>query len=588
MTFHYQGQAADFYYDKTSSHLESYETLASLMERWEHEIVEFKEAKGQYSEDKIGQYFSAISNEANLKNQQYGWFILGVSEQNEKHPVGTSFKKGDPSLLEKFKYEISRETTDGMTFLDIIELYPVYRGEPKRVLMFKIPAAAAGMPTEWKTRYYARNGDSLVPLQQYKIDAIRNQQRRDWSRQFLLGASIANLDKDAVSFARTKYKEKMNRPHISEEVDRLSDEEFLTKIKLMSDGKITNAAMLLLGNSEYDNLFESAPCMMWRLLEVDGTIKDYELFRIPFLTVSEKIFSRVRNLTYRYMPNQLSLFPMETQQYDTWLLRELLNNCIAHSNYLLGGRIYVDEEDDCVTIKNPGDFLPQKIETVLRKTYNPPFYRNQLLADAMVKFHMIDTATSGIKKVFRIQKEKYFPMPDYDLSIVNQVSVKVYGKVLNERYTHILFDHPELDLETVFLLDQVQKGQSSKLSKEAVSLLRKHKLVEGRAGNLYLSAEISKAIESEVSYIKNKGFNDQYYKDLIIQFLSKYEKAKKKDIRDLLFDKLPDVLNEKQKNTKITSLLTSMRKKGIISTTTSNQQQSYWVLTDNSKNTDND
>ena len=156
----------DFTYDRTSPDAEYYETLASLMERWEYEIVEFKEAKGQYSEDKIGQYFSAVSNEANLKNQQYGWFVLGVSEQKKKYPVGTAFKKGAPALLEKFKYEISKNTTDGMTFLDIIELFPVYDGTPKRVLMFKIPAAVAGMPTEWKTRYYARNGESLVPLQQ--------------------------------------------------------------------------------------------------------------------------------------------------------------------------------------------------------------------------------------------------------------------------------------------------------------------------------------------------------------------------------------------------------------------------------------
>ena len=68
----------EFMYDKASSDAEYYEILSDLMERWEYEIVEFKEAKGQYSEDKIGQYFSAISNEANLKNQQYGWFILGV------------------------------------------------------------------------------------------------------------------------------------------------------------------------------------------------------------------------------------------------------------------------------------------------------------------------------------------------------------------------------------------------------------------------------------------------------------------------------------------------------------------------------
>ena len=444
--------------------------------------------------------------------------------------------------------------------------------------MFKIPAAVAGMPTSWKTRYYARDGESLVPLQQYKIDAIRNQQRRDWSRQILPGATINHLDKAAVALARKKYKEKMNKPHISEEIDGLTDEEFLTKLKLMSGGKVTHAAMLLLGNADYDNLFDSTPSMMWRLYSGDGTVKDYEIFTIPFLTVTDKIFSRIRNLTYRYMPNQLSLFPTETQQYDTWLLRELLNNCIAHSNYLIGGRIYINEEEDCISIVNPGDFLPQTVEAVLQKTYNPPFYRNQLLADTMVKFYMIDTATSGIKKVYRIQKEKYFPMPDYDLSANNQVSVKIYGKILNDRYTYILFEHPEMDLETVFLLDQVQKGNGKKLSKDAVTLLRKHKLVEGRASSLYISAEIAKTIDEDTDYIKNKAFDDQYYKDLIIEYIKQYKKAQKKDIRKLLIEKLPDSLSDKQKERKLGNLLTSLRKEGLIKRDSSNQQTGFWIL----------
>lgn len=74
--------------------------------------------------------------------------------------------------------------------------------------MFKIPAAVAGIPTEWKTRYYARSGESLIPLQQYKIDIIRHQERRDWSRQILVGATINDLDPQAINFARIKYKEK--------------------------------------------------------------------------------------------------------------------------------------------------------------------------------------------------------------------------------------------------------------------------------------------------------------------------------------------------------------------------------------------
>ena len=306
-----------FTYDRSDDRAEYYEILQMLMERWEHEIVEFKEARGQYSTDKFGQYFSAISNEANLKQQQYGWFVLGVSETKERHLVGTSFKAGAPLLLERFKYEISQDTTDGITFSNIIELYPSVNGIPFRVVMFQIPAAAVGIPTGWKNRYYARAGESLVPLPQQKIDQIRDEVRRDWSKQTLPGATIQHLDKAAIALAREKYKEKMNRPHITEEIDTLDDEQFLTKTKLMIDGKVTNAAMLLLGNQEYDYLFPSAPAIMWRLYGSNDELRDYELFTVPFISVVDKVFARVRNLVYRYMPNQLSLFPTETQQYDT-------------------------------------------------------------------------------------------------------------------------------------------------------------------------------------------------------------------------------------------------------------------------------
>ena len=526
-----EGEQVKFFdYDKNVNNVEYYEILEDLMERWEYEIVEFKEAKGGYDTDKIGRYFSAISNEANLRNQQYGWLVFGVSEKDKvKHVVGTAYKKGDKSLLEKFKYEIARDTTNGMTFYDIIELLPVVNGKELRVLMFKIPAAATGIPTDWKTNYYERSGESLVHLKQYKIDAIRSQERKDWSKQIIEGATIDNLDQGAIQLAREKYKEKMAQEPISKEVDGMSDEQFLTKMKLLIGGKVTNATMLLLGNSDFDYLFTAAPSIMWRLYGVDGTDKDYAIFKIPFINVVDKVFAKVRNLTYRYMPNQMTLFPMETEQYDSWLMRELLNNSIAHSNYQLGGRIYVNEFDDKIKITNPGDFIPQKIENVLEVSYNPPFYRNQLLAEAMVAFHMIDTATLGIRRAYNIQKAKYFPMPDYDFSSGVQVEVTVYGKTLDDNYMHILYDHPELNLQDAFLLDRVQKGVQ--IEKKDADRLRALKLVEGRLGSLYLSASVAKSIEDQAGYIKNKGLDDQYYKTLIIEYLKQYSKANRKEIK---------------------------------------------------------
>ena len=247
-----------------------------------------------------------------------------------------------------------------------------------------------------------------------------------------------------------------------------------------------------------------------------------------------------------------------------WLLRELLNNCIAHSEYTYGGRIYLNEFEDKIILTNPGSFLPGKIEPVLDPGYNPPFYRNQLLAEAMVKLNMIDSQSTVIRRVFRIQKERFFPLPDYDLSNRNQVKVCVYGKILDENYSQILFKNPDFDLETVFLIDCVQKG--IKIDKKAVKYLRKLKVIEGKMPNIFLSASISEVIGEKTQYVKNKAFDDQYYKDLILKYLERYGKAKKKDVRELLWDKLPEIMEDKQKEAKVRNLLSALRRKNLITT----------------------
>lgn len=552
------------------------EKLSSLMGNWENEVVEFKEAKSSLDTDKIGRYFSALSNEANIKQIQCGWLVFGVSETKDKHLVGTHYKEGRSVLLEQFKGEISKGTTGLITFDEIIELHLASENKLFRVLMFKVPAAATGIPTEWRGRAYGRAGSDLVILQQDKIDRIRSQERYDWSKQLIENSSIACLSKDAIYFAREQFKEKLEDEVAKKEVDTFSDEDFLTKVKLIVNGKLTNAALLLLGDESYDYLFATAPKMMWRLYGADGSDKDYEIFSIPFINVVDRVTAKIRNLTYRYMPNQMTLFPQETQQYDSWMLRELLNNCIAHTNYRIGGRIYINEFEDKITISNPGQFLPLSIENVLQPSYNPPFYLNQFLSEIMVKFNMIDTAAMGIRRVYRIQRDKFFPLPDYDLSKYNQVDVTVYGKILNNNYMHILFNRPDLDLQTVFLLDQVQKGR--RLTADAVSYLRKNKLVEGRATNLYLSFNVATSVEQEAQYIKNKGFDDKYYKDMIVQYIKKCGKAKKRDIRSLLIDKLPESLSDKQKESKVSNLLTSLRMAGVIETDSSNPQLSNWIL----------
>ncbi len=548
-------------------------TLNSLITNWETEVVEFKEANKDYDKDKIGQYFSAISNEANLKGLQYGWLVFGVRNKDRKI-IGSEYrnKKG----LDTLKLEISQGTTGGISFIEIFEVYPIVDGEEKRVVMFQIPAAATAIPTGWHDHFYGRNGESLGALSVEELDRIRGQEKKDWSKQVIADATLDCLDKDAIALARQKYKEKMNRPHITEEVDKMTDEQFLTKIKLMIGGKLTNAAMVLLGNEDFDYLFNTPPEISWRLFDSKDCVKDYTIFKVPFITASERAFEKIRNLTYRYMPSQLTLFPTETRQYDIWLLRELMNNCIAHSDYTIGGRIYLNEFEDKLILTNPGTFLPGGIEPILQPSYNPPFYRNQLLAETMVKLNMIDTQAMGIRRVFRIQQEKFFPLPDYDFSAPRQISVTVYGKVLDENYSRVLFENPDFDLSTVYLIDRVQKHIP--ISKEAIKELRRLGVIEGKAPNIYVSAKVAESTDTKAQYVKNKGFDDEYYKKLIISYLETYEKGKKQDFIELLADKLPDTMDEKQKNSKVRNLLGSLKNEGRITTDSDNKRLANWIL----------
>lgn len=520
--------------------------LFSLLEHDENECVEYKEANNSFDFEKLGKYFSALSNAANIANKQYSWLIFGIEDKTHKL-VDTKYRLNQD--LNKLKKEITKGTNDGITFLNIYEL----NVDGKRVIMFKIPAAI-GIPTTWRGFAYDRNDEDLIPLNELKTDQIKSTLNFDWSRKIIDKASLDCLDPNAIALAREKYKQKNENKAIADEVDSMSDLEFLNRAKLLIEGKITRTALLLLGKEEYTYLFEDfTPQISWELQDSNGVI-DYEHFTIPFLPNIEKAIGKIRNLRYRYMVNEITLFPNEVDQYDNYTLRELIHNALAHQDYRRHGRINIIELKDKLIFRNEGSFIPKEIDDVLLKEgYLPPYYRNPFLATAMVNLDMIDTAGSGIKRIFNNLRLKLFPMPDYDFSEKNRVKVTLYGKILDEKYTKILFENTDLDIGIVMLLDRVQKG--IKITKEQSNLLKSKKLVEGRYPHLFVSKEISDITNQKAKYIKNRGLSNDMYKKMILEYISTYGKATRKEIDELLLEHMPSVLDEDQKKRRIKYLL---------------------------------
>lgn len=537
----------------------------------ETECVEFKEAKTNYDFSKIGKYFSALCNEANLKNKPFSWLVFGVNDKTRA--IVNSQYRPHRNDLDSLKSEVANKTTNRITFIEIYELNTA----EGRVIMFQIPAAPKGIPIAWEGHYYGRDGEELVPLNISELETIRTQATHfDWSANIIEGATINDLDEKAIVKAREEYKKKYLTK--SSDCDSWDDATFLNKIKVTIQGKITNTAIILLGKETSDHFITPAIAKMtWILKDAQGIERDYEHFAPPFILNSENLFSRIRNLTYRYISDK-TLFPTEIKTYEPYVIREALHNCIAHQDYSLAGMIRVIEKSDELIFTNVGGFIPGSVERVIEQDAPQEIYRNHFLANAMVNLNMIDTIGSGIKRMFIEQRNRFFPLPEYNLTEPNKVAVTIAGRIWDENYTRLLINKTNLDLMTVILLDKVQKRHS--ITETEIQILRRQNLIEGRKPNFHVSSVIADKSGQKSDYIKNKAFDNAYYRDMIIEYLKKFKAANRKEIEGLLLDKLPSVLDKSQKQHKVKNLLHYLKDKNTIEL----DQNKKWRLVKISKN----
>lgn len=546
--------------------------LIALVDRLRHEShesewLEFKE--NRFEPQVIGEYFSALSNGACLAGKSRGYLVFGINDITHE-VVGTNF---DP-------YAVKAKGNQDLLIWLSAGLHPnvgfethIVDHSDGRIVLFEI-GSAWGRPVCFYGTAYIRVGSSRTTLAKHpdKERAIWSR-RTDWSAAICERASLDDLDPDAIRKAREQFKIKY--PTRAEEVASWDDLTFLNKAKLTIHGAITNTAIILLGKSESASLLSPAVVKIsWLLKDGQNHELDYEHFGPPFILQVDRILQRIRNLTLRTLPSG-TLFPQEISQYDPWVIREGLHNCIAHQDYGLRGRINVVETPNSILLSNVGSFIPGAVETVIRQDAPLEIYRNPFLAEAMVSLNMIDTQGGGIKRMYQTQIKRFFPLPDYDLSQPDRVAVTVRGEVLDEKYSKLLMDRSDLDLWLVILLDKIQKRVP--ISREDHRRLKSVGVVEGRYPNLFIARHVAKLTGQEARHILERGFNKKYYQDLIVALVKEYGPINRSKIDDLLFSKLPDVMTDKQKKDKVHNLLSELSRNNVICNVGS-RGQSQWQL----------
>lgn len=541
----------------TEKELQDYLKTNYPLENEKCEWKEFKSLKnavaGDISKDIIS-YVSAIAN------MQGGHLIVGIQDTTLNI---TGIQDFAGYTIENIRYRINGAVTnlniEGFSVEEFIT-----SDTNKIVWVFHIPKHQFRLPVYAHKKTWQRIDDNLVEMTKARLDAILTQVQanEDWSKVIIPEATIEDLDQEAIQKARIEFKKR--NPKYVDNVDHWNDVDFLNKSKLTIKGKITRTALILLGKEESEHYLNSSVKIRWNLKTLDNQDKDFEIFSIPLLLSIDEVFKKIRNLKYRYLRDG-TLFPDEVLRYEPYTIRESLNNAIAHQDYSKGARINVVEfEDDHLVFSNYGSFLPKSVEDVVLSDTPEEVYRNPFLVEAMKNLDMIETQGGGIRKIFNFQKQRFFPLPDYNFDD-NKVKVTITGKVLDENFARILIKNSNLGLDEIILLDKVQKHKE--ITEIEFKHLKKAKYIEGRRPNIYLSYDIIESTNDEnlqAEYLANRSFDDSHFKEMILECLKKWGKTKRDKIDNLIIPKLSTALSDEKKKNKVTNYLSALRIEGKI------------------------
>jgi len=537
----------------------------------EQATAEFKSNLDEPSD--IGQYLSAMANTAALLGHDRGWVVWGVTDGS--HAVtGTSFnpftrKVGGNQALVMWLQSMTQPRAD----FDFHELL-LPQG---RVVMLEVhPARSA--PVAFQHVRYIRVDSHKVKLSEHPDKEARLWARlglkEDWAGAIVPGATLADLDPAALTAARQRFVDYLLRSEpdagrhetIRAEAAQWDVDTLLNKAHVTKQGRVTRSALLLLGKDESAHFLSPVDAKIsWILRDANNDTISSQPFGLPFLLATERAYARIRNVTLDHMPDG-TLFPTPVQRYDAWVLREALHNAVAHQDYQLGGKVNLVEHPDRLVLTNLGQFIPPSVEWMLEHQSPPEHYRNQWLIDGMIRLRMIDQVGSGIRRMFKTQRDRLFPLPDYRFDATSdglpRVELELQGQVMDPKFARALMARSDLTLGQVLLLDRVQKGQA--LNADQVRTLKGLGLIEGRAPRFFISAKVADTVGQKARYIHNRGLDDPYYQRLVLDYLQKYGRAARADLDALLLAKLPDVLDAGQKTNKVKNLLQGMRRAGLV------------------------
>ncbi len=498
--------------------------------------IEFKEAKrgisynpGNKTKPKdrrrcILGYIVAFANEGG------GKLVLGVTDKYPHKIVGSSQFKGQTGKLEQDIYndlKIRVKTT---------ELFE----DKKRVLIIDIPPRPIGKFYTLEHVPLMRVGDSLLPMSQEKQREILFEVESDYTAEICEGVTINDLDNSAFEIMKSKYAEKQrNELFLS-----LPIEQILIDLKLLRDNKLTYAAIILLGKKKI--IEEKIPQVKifheYRINEKNIKFSKKIEFNKPYYLLIDKILKTIDLRNDEIKIEKGNFHPVIKFFNINTVVREAINNAIAHRDYRNLGEIFIKQFPTKLMFVNPGGFPPQvNIDNIL----NVSVTRNHLLADVLSKTAAVERSGQGVDTIYFSCLSEGKGSPDYTKSDDFQVVLDLPGVIQDKAFIKFIDNIQNnnekkirLSVHEMILLDKIRQNVDKKqFNKKVLQNLLDIGLIEkiGRTRNLQyiLSKDYFSFTKQEGIYSSVIPLTEEQINSFIISHLDKFKKAKIGDFVDL-------------------------------------------------------
>jgi ATP-dependent DNA helicase RecG len=479
-----------------------------------------------------------------LCNEEGGFLVIGMTDNYPHEVVGTNQSIG---IIGELESNIYRDTEIRPS------IYELYENE-KRVLVIEVPSRPAGKVFKFEDVALMRVGEELKPMSDEVYLKIINEQEPDFSQKICENLQISDLEERAITILKEKYALKQNNPNFK----TLSNEQLLSDLDLLKNGKLTNAALILLAKKEIlnDKLPQAAVMLEYRNSENQIPFDNRIPFSQPFFILIDELWNTI-NLRNGSFPIQDGAYIFNIPFFNEEVIRESINNAITHRDYRKTSEIVIKQFPQRLDIINAGGFpIGVNLENLLKTPSTP---RNRLLADVLQKTGIVERSGQGVDKIYYNTLVEGKAEPDYSKSDYFQVNLKL-SAVLEDRafalfIVSIQDELPEsekLSVLEVITLNMIKKGVSkNNLDTEIVTKLLQKKLIEkrGKTNAIYyiLSKDYYDFTDEKAKYYNLQELDEGEVLSKVMQFLSKEGKAKMKDFVGLFEDKL----SRKQVRTRI-------------------------------------